>query len=246
MDFKNKTVIVTGGSRGIGKAIAESFARLNAHVVIIDILEDAINETVTEFSGNNWKCSGYPGDVTSNEKMGELFKSINKDTGSIDVLINNAGITRDGLLLKMKEADWDSVISVNLKGTFNCTQKAARFMLKQRQGAIINIASVIGIMGNAGQANYAASKAGIIGLTKSTAKELAVRNVRCNAIAPGFIKTAMTDILSEEVVESYSQVIPLKRMGLPENVADLCLFLASDMSSYITGQVINVDGGLIM
>jgi 3-oxoacyl-[acyl-carrier protein] reductase len=246
MDFKNKTVIITGGSRGIGKAIAMSFARLNAHVVIIDILEDAINETVTEFSGNNWKCSGYSGDVTNNEKMGELFKTIHKDSGSIDVLINNAGITRDGLLLRMKESDWDSVITVNLKGTFNCTQKVARFMLKQRQGVIINIASVVGIMGNAGQANYAASKAGIIGLTKSTAKELGARNVRCNAIAPGFIKTAMTDILSEEVVEGYSKVIPLKRMGLPENVADLCLFLASDLSSYITGQVINVDGGLVM
>ncbi|MCF7919963.1 MAG: 3-oxoacyl-[acyl-carrier-protein] reductase [Candidatus Cloacimonetes bacterium] len=246
MNFKGKTVIVTGGSRGIGKAIAQAFAQREAKVVIIDILEDSINETVVEFKQNGWLCSGFRGDVTNNEQMGEIFKMIHEEQGTIDVLINNAGITRDGLLMKMKESDWDAVINVNLKGTFNCTQKVVRHMLKQREGVIINIASVIGIMGNVGQANYAASKAGIIGLTKSTAKELAVRNVRCNAIAPGFIKTAMTDTLAAEVVESYSQAIPMRRMGLPEDVADLCLFLASDLSSYITGQVINVDGGLIM
>jgi 3-oxoacyl-[acyl-carrier protein] reductase len=246
MEFKDKTVIVTGGSRGIGKAIAESFASSDANVFIIDILEDSIKETVSEFRYNNWRCSGMQGDVTNNVQMGEIFKAIYEEAGSIDVLVNNAGITRDDLLLKMKESDWDAVINVNLKGTFNCMQKAVRYMLKQHQGAIINIASVIGIMGNVGQSNYAASKAGIIGLTKSTAKEIAARNVRCNAIAPGFIKTAMTDTLAAEIVEGYSQAIPMKRMGLPQDVANVCLFLASDLSSYITGQVIHVDGGILM
>lgn len=246
MQFENKTVIVTGGSRGIGKEIAEYFAKSSAKIAIIDVLEDSIKETVDEFTNNGWICKGYVGDVTDNQKIGNIFKEINSEFGSIDVLVNNAGITRDALILKMKEADWDSVISVNLKGAFNCTQKAARYMLKQRSGSIINIASVVGIMGNAGQANYSASKAGIIGLTKSTAKEFAVRNVRCNAIAPGFIETAMTGQLSDEVVKKYAEVIPLKRMGKAKDIAEVCLFLASDKSTYITGQVINVDGGMIM
>lgn len=246
MQFNNKTVVVTGGSRGIGKEIAAAFAGAGANVVIIDILADSINSTVKEFTEKNWSAKGYSGDVTDNNKIGEIFKEIKSDFSTIDVLINNAGVTRDGLLLKMKEQDWDLVLNVNLKGTFNCTQKAARYMLKQRSGVIINIASVVGIMGNAGQANYSASKAGIIGLTKSTAKEFAVRNIRCNAIAPGFIETAMTGELTDEVVQKYSEVIPMKRMGTPQDIADLCLFLSSERSSYITGQVINVDGGMIM
>jgi 3-oxoacyl-[acyl-carrier protein] reductase len=178
--------------------------------------------------------------------MADVFKQIHSEFGSIDVLINNAGITRDDLIMKMKPEAWDSVIAVNLKGTFNCTQKVCRYMMKKRAGSIINIASVIGIMGNVGQANYAASKGGIIALTKSTARELASRNIRANAIAPGFIRTEMTDVLSQEVVDKYSAAIPLNRMGLPKDVANLCIFLASDEANYITGQTINVDGGLIM
>lgn len=246
MQFNEKTVIVTGGSRGIGKEIAKEFASSGAKVAIIDILKDSIESTVKEFTDKSWIVKGYAGDVTDNSQIADIFKEIKSDFGSIDVLINNAGVTRDGLLLKMKEQDWDLVLDVNLKGTFNCTQKAARYMLKQRSGVIINIASVVGIMGNAGQANYSASKAGILGLTKSTAKEFAVRNIRCNAIAPGFIETAMTGELTEEVVQKYSEVIPMKRMGTPKDISDLCMFLASDQSSYITGQVINVDGGMIM
>lgn len=245
MDFKGKTAVVTGGSRGIGKAIGKAFAAAGAKLVIIDVQQAAIDETVNEFTAQGYKCLGFTADVTDNNLMGNVFKEI-AQKGSIDILVNNAGITRDGLLMKMKEENWDAVINVNLKGTFNCTQKVSRYMLKQRSGAIINIASVIGIMGNSGQANYAASKAGIIGLTKSTAKELAVRNVRCNAIAPGFIETEMTKTLAEEVIKSYAELIPVQRMGKPEDVANLCLFLASDLSSYITGQVINVDGGLVM
>jgi 3-oxoacyl-[acyl-carrier protein] reductase len=169
-----------------------------------------------------------------------------KKFGKIDILINNAGITRDGLLMKMKEADWDAVINVNLKGTFVCTQKVCRFMMKQRSGVILNISSVIGIMGNAGQANYAASKGGVIAFTKSTAKEFASRNIRVNAIAPGFIETEMTAKLPQDIVETYAEAIPLKRMGKPADVANLCLFLASDDAAYITGQTIQVDGGLVM
>jgi 3-oxoacyl-[acyl-carrier protein] reductase len=246
MDFSGKTVIITGSSRGIGKAIAQAFAAHKAEVCIIDLFEADVNNVVDEFTFQGNKCRGYVADVTDAQKIGEVFKEIVRDTGGIDILINNAGITRDNLILRMKEADWDAVISVNLKGTFNCIQKACRYMIKRDTSSIINIASVIGLMGNTGQANYAASKAGIIGLTKSVAKEFAVRNLRCNAIAPGFIRTEMTGSLPADVVKTYAEAIPMKRMGIPEDVADLCIFLASDLSSYITGQVINVDGGLVM
>ncbi len=246
MNFKDKTAIVTGSSQGIGKAIALAFAKHGAAVVIIDLFEEGVNSVVAEFIEQGYNCRGYVCDVTDAAKVGEVFKIINQESGGIDILVNNAGITRDNLILRMKEEDWDAVLNVNLKGTFNCIQKASRYMLKQQNGSIINIASVVGLMGNAGQSNYAASKAGIIGLTKSAAREFAVRNIRCNAIAPGFIKTAMTDKLAAEVVRGYTEAIPLKRMGTPEDIADLCLFLASEMSSYITGQVINVDGGLVM
>ena len=246
MDFKGKTAIVTGSSRGIGKAIAESFAQRGATVCIIDLREDGVNSVVNEFTEKGYESHGFVADVTDSERIGKVFKEIYQLTGSIDILVNNAGITKDSLILRMKEAAWDAVLNVNLKGTFICIQKASRYMMKQQGSSIINLASVIGLMGNTGQANYAASKAGIIGLTKSVAREFAAKGMRCNAIAPGFIKTEMTEILPADVVKGYAEAIPMKRMGSPEDIADLCLFLASDLSSYITGQVINVDGGLVM
>lgn len=246
LDFKDKVIIITGSARGIGFSLAETFAELGSQVIILDISKDIVNEAVSTLSEHKYSVFGYEADVTNIQRIAEVFQDIHKKFGKIDVLINNAGITKDGLILKMKESDWDDVINVNLKGTFICTQKVSRYMLKQRNGVILNIASVIGIMGNIGQANYAASKGGIIALTKSSAKEFASRNIRVNAIAPGFIETEMTKMLSEEIVKKYAEVIPLNRMGKPEDVANLCVFLASDMAKYITGQTIHVDGGLIM
>ncbi|MFC1898233.1 3-oxoacyl-[acyl-carrier-protein] reductase [Candidatus Cloacimonadota bacterium] len=245
-NLKDKVVVITGSARGIGFTIAEEFAKINAIVVIIDLNQEDVDKAVQSIDDKGFRAVGYAGNVTDSEAMGVIFKNLMNEFGSIDVLVNNAGITKDGLIMKMKESDWDAVIAVNLKGTFNCTQKVCRFMMKKRAGVILNIASVIGIMGNAGQANYAASKGGIIALTKSTAKEFASRNIRVNAIAPGFIRTEMTDVLPQEVVDKYAAVIPLNRMGMPKDVADLCIFLASDEANYITGQTINVDGGLIM
>ena len=245
-NMKNKVVLVTGSGRGIGFGIAKTFAEMEAITVILDINQEIVDNAVAELKQAGFNAHGYVLDVTNSELVGSVFKQINKDFGSLDVLINNAGITKDNLLMRMKESEWDAVINVNLKGTFNCTQKICRYMMKQKNGVILNIASVIGIMGNAGQANYAASKGGIIALTKSTAKELASRNVRANAIAPGFIETDMTASLSPEVVENYAKAIPLGKMGHAEDIANLCLFLASDGAKYITGQTINVDGGLIM
>jgi 3-oxoacyl-[acyl-carrier protein] reductase len=246
LNFKDKIVIITGAARGIGFTIAEEFVKSNAKVMIIDLMEDVVNEAVQKLQEVSQDVFGFAADVTNSERIGEIFQEINKEHGHIDVLINNAGITKDGLLLKMKESDWDMVINVNLKGAFICTQKASRFMLKQKSGSIINMASVIGLMGNAGQANYAASKGGLIAFTKSCAKEFASRNIRVNAIAPGFIATEMTKILPEEVVRKYAESIPLNRMGTPQDVAHSCMFLASDYANYITGQTIQVDGGLIM
>jgi 3-oxoacyl-[acyl-carrier protein] reductase len=245
-DMKNKVVLVTGSGRGIGFGIAKKFAQMQAKTVILDINQEIVDNAVNELKKENYDVYGYTLDVTNSDLVASVFKEINKDLGSLDVLINNAGITKDNLLMRMKESEWDAVINVNLKGTYNCTQKICRYMMKQKSGVIINIASVIGIMGNAGQANYAASKGGIIAFTKSTAKELASRNIRANAIAPGFIETDMTASLSEEVVESYAQAIPLGKMGQTEDIANVCIFLASDGAKYITGQTINVDGGLIM
>jgi len=244
--LEDKIAVITGAARGIGYCIAEAFARNGAIVVIIDLNQDDVDRAVQKIDDLGFRAVGFAGNVVNAEQMAEIFKQIHTQFERIDVLINNAGITRDGLLMKMKEADWDAVISVNLKGTFICTQKVSRYMLKQRSGVILNIASVIGIMGNIGQANYAASKGGIISLTKTTAKEFASRNIRANAIAPGFIRTEMTDILPEEVVQKYASAIPLNRMGTPADIAKLCIFLASDEADYITGQTINVDGGLIM
>jgi 3-oxoacyl-[acyl-carrier protein] reductase len=245
-NFEDRVVIVTGSARGIGFTIAQEFAKLNAIVAIVDLNQDDVDKAVQAIDDLGFRAVGFAGNVTDADAMADVFKQIHSEFGSIDVLINNAGITRDDLIMKMKPEAWDSVIAVNLKGTFNCTQKVCRYMMKKRAGSIINIASVIGIMGNVGQANYAASKGGIIALTKSTARELASRNIRANAIAPGFIRTEMTDVLSQEVVDKYSAAIPLNRMGLPKDVANLCIFLASDEANYITGQTINVDGGLIM
>jgi 3-oxoacyl-[acyl-carrier protein] reductase len=246
MNFKGKTVIITGAARGIGFSIAETFTNMQATVFVIDLADEFVQNAVQILREKNPSVFGFTADVTNGEKISEIFQQIVKEHGSLDILINNAGITKDGLLMKMKESDWDLVMSVNLKGAFICTQKASRFMLKQKNGIIINMASVIGLMGNAGQANYAASKGGIIAFTKSCAKEFASRNIRVNAIAPGFIATEMTKNLPEEIIQKYAESIPLNRMGTPQDVANACLFLASDYANYITGQTIQVDGGLIM
>lgn len=244
--FEGKVVVVTGSAHGIGFTIAERFAQEGALVIISDIAEDAVQQASKKLQEQGFKADGFVINVTDSSQVEATFKEIIAKHQRIDVLINNAGITKDTLIMRMKETDWDAVINVNLKGTFICTQKVSRYMLNQRAGSIINIASVIGIMGNIGQSNYAASKAGIIGLTKSTAKEFASRNIRANAVAPGFIETEMTAQLSAEVVENYAKAIPLQKMGKPVDVANACIFLASDEAQYITGQTIQVDGGLIM
>ncbi len=246
MKLKDKVAIITGAARGIGFAIAETLAQNGALSVIIDLNKDDVDFAVQKIDDAGFKAIGYACDVTDSENLGIVFKDIHSKFDKIDILVNNAGITKDDLLMKMKEADWDVVINVNLKGTFNCIQKVSRFMLKQKSGVIINISSIIGIMGNPGQANYAASKGGIIALTKSAAKEFASRNIRVNAIAPGFIQTEMTDKLPKEVVDKYLAAIPLSCMGTVKDVANLCVFLASNEAKYITGQTINVDGGLVM
>lgn len=246
MKLKGKVAIITGAARGIGFAIAETLAQNGVLSVIIDLNKNDVDCAVQKIDDAGFKAIGYACDVTDSENLGNVFKDIHSKFEKIDILVNNAGITRDGLLMKMKEADWDAVINVNLKGTFNCIQKVSRFMLKQKSGVIINISSVVGIMGNPGQANYAASKGGIIALTKSAAKEFASRNIRVNAIAPGFIQTEMTDKLPKEVVDKYLEAIPLSCMGTVKDIANLCVFLASKEAKYITGQTINVDGGLVM
>jgi len=241
-----KVAVITGSARGIGFAIAERFAEHGATTIISDISQELVDKAVCKLKEKSLSVDGLVMNVTNAENLEECFKEIVSKYHSIDILINNAGITKDNLIMRMTEADWDSVIEVNLKGTFLCTKKISRIMLNQKHGCIINIASVIGIMGNTAQANYAASKGGIIALTKSTAKEFASRNIRCNAVAPGFIETDMTSVLDEKIKEEYAKAIPLKRMGKSADVANLCVFLASDEASYITGQTINVDGGLIM
>ena len=250
MEFQNQTVIVTGSTQGIGREIALKFGQAGANVVIngVDLPQqkEMAEQLVTEIEAAGGKAAYLLCDVSKTEDTKKLAAFALEQFGSIDVIVNNAGITRDNLLMRMSEEDWDSVLSVNLKGAFNLIQAAARTLTKQRKGAIINMASVSGVMGNPGQANYSASKAGLIGLTKSVAKELAARNIRCNAVAPGFIQTAMTDQLKEETKEAYLNAIPLKRFGQVEDIANLVLFLASDRAKYITGQVINVDGGLVM
>jgi len=244
--LEGKTAIITGGSRGIGKAIVEIFVKQGANVAFTySSSSDAAKAIENELSTNNVKVKSYKSDASNFEEAQLLAASVLEEFGSIDILINNAGITKDNLLMRMSEEDFDRVIQVNLKSVFNMTKAVQRTMLKQRKGSIINMSSVIGVKGNAGQSNYAASKAGIIGFTKSMAIELGSRNIRSNAIAPGFIVTEMTEELGEETIKQYFKAIPLKRGGSPEEIANTCVFLGSDMSSYLTGQVLNVDGGML-
>lgn len=246
MLLKDKVAVITGGARGIGKEMALFFAREGARICICDISDESIQAAVKDIESVGTEAMGVKVDVTNFSQVEEMTQKALDKFSKIDILINNAGITRDNLLLRMKEEDWDAVLNVNLKGAFNCAKAVSRIMIKQRSGKIINIASVIGITGNAGQANYAASKGGIISFTKSIAKELASRNINVNAIAPGFIKTDMTAKLSQELQDAMLKLIPLAKLGEPSDVAKLALFLASDNSSYITGQTIQVDGGMVM
>ncbi|MFT4697504.1 MAG: 3-oxoacyl-[acyl-carrier protein] reductase [Flavobacteriaceae bacterium] len=244
--LEGKTAIVTGGSRGIGKGIVEIFAKHGANVAFTySSSSEAAKVIEEEVSKYGVQVKSYKSDASNFEQAQELAAEIVKDFGSIDILVNNAGITKDNLLMRMQEEDFDKVIEVNLKSVFNMTKAVQRTMLKQRSGSIINMSSVVGLKGNAGQSNYAASKAGIIGFTKSMALELGSRNIRNNVIAPGFIETEMTGKLDEATVDSWRKAIPLKRGGSPEDIANACVFLGSDLSGYITGQVINVDGGML-
>jgi 3-oxoacyl-[acyl-carrier protein] reductase len=244
--LQNKVVLVTGASRGIGRAIALKMAQQGASVAFTYLSSVEKGEAlVSELAAFGVKAKGYRSDASDYKQAEDLMASVVADFGTIDVLINNAGITKDGLLMRMSEEQWDSVIQVNLKSVFNLTKAATKPMMKAKSGSIINLTSVVGIRGNAGQANYAASKAGIIGFTKSVALELGSRNIRSNAIAPGFILTEMTGELNAAATEEWTKSIPLKRGGEAEEVADACVFLASDMSKYITGQVLQVDGGML-
>ena len=244
--FDGKIAIVTGSGRGIGKTIAEELASNGADMVLCDLKEEWLADTAGAITamGRRVKCFGV--DVSKGEAVAGMVDEAVKVFGKIDILVNNAGITKDGLLVRMAEEDWDAVLSVNLKGSFLFSKAVARPMMKQRGGVIVNIASIIGLIGNAGQCNYAASKAGVIALTKSTAKELASRNIRVNAVAPGFIESKMTDVLSADVRQKMLDNIPLARFGTPVDVARAVVFLASDASSYVTGQVLTVSGGMVM
>ena len=244
--LEGKTAIITGASRGIGKGIALAFAEQGANVAFTySSSVEAANALEATLLEKGVKAKGYQSDAASFEQAQELAVAVVEEFGSIDVLVNNAGITKDNLLMRITEEDFDKVIEINLKSVFNMTKAVQRTMLKQRNGSIINMSSVVGIKGNAGQTNYAASKAGIIGFSKSVALELGSRNIRSNVIAPGFIETEMTAKLDEQTVDSWRAAIPLKRGGTPEDVANACIFLASDMSAYITGQTLNVDGGML-
>jgi len=244
--LENKTVLITGASRGIGRGIATVFAEHGANVVFTySSSVDAANALEKELQSLGVQAKGYQSNAADFDQAQELVEKVLADFSTIDVLINNAGITKDNLLMRISEEDFDKVIEVNLKSVFNLTKAVQRTMLKQRHGSIINMSSVVGVKGNAGQSNYAASKAGIVGFSKSIALELGSRNIRCNVIAPGFIETEMTAQLSEDVVAGWRAGIPLKRGGSPTDVANACVFLASDLSSYITGQVLNVDGGML-
>ena len=244
--LEGKNILITGGSRGIGKSIVEVLFNSGANVgFTFSSSELAANQIAENLNSSSQKCIAYKSDASKLDQCENLVESFLNDFETIDVLINNAGITKDNLLMRMGEDDFDKVMEVNLKSVFNMTKACQRVFLKNRKGSIINMSSVVGVKGNAGQSNYAASKAGIIGFSKSIAQELGSRSIRCNVIAPGFIKTEMTDNLSDSIIESWTENIPLKRPGESNDVANLCLFLASDLSSYITGQVINVDGGLL-
>lgn len=247
MNLNNKVALITGGSRGIGKEIALELGRNGVNIVIsyVNNMEKA-TAVIDEIISYGVKAMAVCADVSVEEDVLHMIKTVEEEFGTIDILVNNAGITKDNLIIRMKEEDWDSVMDVNLKGTFLCTKAVSRIMMKKRYGKIINITSVVGIMGNAGQSNYSASKAGVIGFTKSMAKELASRGIRVNAIAPGFIETDMTEVLKDEIKDTMLKAIPLNSFGNPKDIANLVVFLASERSDYITGQIINVDGGLLI
>ena len=246
MELKDKVALVTGGGQGIGQVIGDNLAKSGAHVVLGDINLENAEKSAKAILANGGSASATLLNVADPENVKEVFDSIVKEFKPLDILVNNAGITKDGLFVRMKEDDWDRVLAVNLKGSFLCGQQAAKQMMKQRQGTIVNIASIVGVMGNAGQANYSASKAGLIGLTKTMARELAPRNITVNAVAPGFIDTEMTRVLDEKIKDKLIEQIPLSRLGLPEDIANSVAFLVSSRSSYITGQVMNVNGGMLM
>ncbi len=244
--LEGKTAIITGASKGIGKGIAEAFVKQGCNVAFTFLSSVEKGQALEqELSNGDVKVKGYRSDASDMAQAEQLVADVLNDFGQIDIVVNNAGITKDNLLMRMGEDDFNDVIRINLNSVFNMTKAVQRTFLKQRSGSIINISSVVGVKGNAGQANYAASKAGAIGFTKSVALELGSRNIRCNAIAPGFIETEMTAVLDENTVQGWRDAIPLKRGGSPEDVANACVFLASDMSAYITGQVLNVDGGML-
>jgi len=246
MQLANQVALITGGARGIGREIALAFAKEGADLALFDVNPEPLAQTVAELRALGRRAEGLSVDVTDGKQVDEGVAKVLDKLGRIDILINNAGVTKDGLLIRMDDAQWDRVININLRGTFLCTRAAAKQMLKQRRGRIVSIASIVGIIGNPGQANYAASKAGVIGLTKAVAKELASRGITVNAIAPGFIKTEMTDALPEEAKRRLMDAIPMGTLGEPRDVAQAALFLVSDAARYITGHVLVVDGGLAM
>jgi len=248
MELYDKVALITGAARGIGRAIALKLYNHGANIIINDIVsETEINQNLQKIKKGTNEVTGIRADITKLDEVEKMIKEIINKFGKIDILVNNAGIIRDSLLIRMKEGDWDAVINVNLKGTFNCSRTVAKYMMRQKTGGkIVNISSVIGLIGNIGQSNYSASKAGIIGLTKSMAKELALRNINVNAVAPGFIETDMTQKLPEKIRNSLQEKIPLRRLGTVEDVAQVVYFLVSEASNYITGQVIKVDGGMVM
>lgn len=244
--LEGKTALITGASKGIGRKIAEKFAEQGANVAFTYLSSVEKGQALeTELQSFGTKVKGYRSDASKFSEAEQLINDIVADFGGLDIVVNNAGITKDGLLMRMSEEQWDEVINVNLKSVFNVSKAASKVMMKARKGSIINMSSVVGVQGNAGQANYAASKAGIIGFSKSLAKELGSRNIRTNVVAPGFIRTEMTDVLDPKVVQGWEEGIPLKRAGETEDVANACLFLASDMSAYVTGQVLSVCGGML-
>lgn len=244
LSFSGKVALVTGASQGIGEAIAVKLAEVGLTVAVVDVQEEKLRSVASRITAVGSKGFAYPADVSRFDQAATVVETVVQDHGSIDYLVNNAGITRDNLLMRMREEEWDAVLAVNLKGVFNFSRAAVRSMISRRFGRIVNISSVVGAMGNAGQANYAASKAGIIGLSKSLAREVAARGITVNCVAPGYIATAMTEALSEEIKKTFLEMIPMKRMGTPEDVAQVVKFLLSDQAAYITGQVIHVNGGM--